>query len=138
SYGFDVSVWEMWSALLHGGRLVIVPEEVTRSPTDFHNLLTSEHVDVLTQTPSAAAMLSTDGLESTALVVAGEACPADLVDRWAPGRIMINAYGPTETWYVSMSAPLRPGSGPPPIGVPLSGAVLLVLDRWLRPVPVGV
>ena len=52
---------------------------------------------MLSQTPSAVAVLSPEGLESVALVVAGEACPAEVVDRWAPGRVMINAYGPTET-----------------------------------------
>ena len=84
-------------------------------------------------------MLSPQGLESTALVVAGEACPAEVVDRWAPGRVMINAYGPTEaTVYVAMSAPLIAGSGVVPIGSPVSGAALFVLDGWLRPVPAGV
>ena len=72
----------------------------------------------LSQTPSAVGMLSPEGLESVALVVGGEACPAEVVDRWAPGRVMINAYGPTETtMWVAMSAPLTAGSGVPPIGV---------------------
>ena len=71
-------------------------------------------------------------------MVGGEACPAEVVDRWAPGRVMINAYGPTETtMYVAISAPLTPGSGVP-IGAPVSGAALFVLDEWLRPVPAGV
>ncbi|WP_085168577.1 non-ribosomal peptide synthetase, partial [Mycobacterium celatum] len=138
SYAFDYSVWEIWGALLHGGRLLVVPEQVTRSPRDFHELLVSQRVGVLSQTPSAVGVLASEGLESTTLVVAAEACPAELVDRWAPGRVMVNAYGPTETTvYASMSAPLRPGSGSPPIGSPVPGAALFVLDSWLRPVPVG-
>ena len=139
SYAFDASVGEMWGALLFGGRLVVVPEAVVRSAPDLHALLVAERVDVLTSTPSAVAVLSAQGLESVALVVAGEACPAEVVDRWAGGRVMINAYGPTEaTMCVSTSAPLVAGSGAPPIGSPVSGAALFVLDGWLRRVPVGV
>ena len=104
-----------------------------------HAVLVAEQVSVLTQTPSAVAMLSPQGLESAALVLAGEACPAEVVDRWAPGRVMINAYGPTETTMcVAISAPLTPGSGLAPIGSPVAGAALFVLDGWLRPVPTGV
>ena len=139
SYSFDVSVWEIFGALLHGGRLVVVPESVAASPADFHALLVAEEVSVLGQTPSAAGMLSPKGLDATALMVAGEACPIELADRWAPGRVMINAYGPTEaTVYAAMSAPLAAGSGVVPIGAPVPGAGLFVLDGWLRPVPAGV
>ncbi|WP_142281571.1 non-ribosomal peptide synthetase, partial [Mycobacterium kyorinense] len=139
SYAFDFSVWEIWGALLHGGRLVIVPESVAGSPDDFHALLVAEEVSVLSQTPSAVAALSPHGLDSTALVIAAETCPAELVDRWAPGRVMVNAYGPTETTvYAAISAPLTPDSGTPPIGAPVPGAALFVLDGWLRPVSVGV
>src|SRR6185437_3294898 len=139
SYAFDVSVWEIFGALLRGGRLVVVPDDVAASPTELHALLAAERVSVLSQTPSAVGVLTPRGLESTALVVAGEACPAEVVDRWAPGRVLINAYGPTETTvYASMSAPLAGDSGSPPIGSPVSGAALFVLDGYLRPVPVGV
>ena len=59
--------------------------------------------------------------------------------RWAPGRVMINGYSPTETTvYASISAPLTAGSGTVPIGAPVPGAALFVLDGWLRPVPAGV
>ena len=62
-----------------------------------------------------------------------------MVDRWAPGRVMVNVYGPTETTVcVAISAPLTAGSGAPPIGSPVPGAALFVLDGWLRPVPAGV
>ena len=139
SYAFDFSVWEIWGALLHGGRLVVVPESVARSPEDFHALLVAEQVSVLTQTPSAVGVLSPEGLDSAALVIGAEPCPAELVDRWAPGRVMVNVYGPTETtMWASKSAPLRAGSGAPPIGAPVSGAAFFVLDGWLRAVPAGV
>nr|UUG66814.1 Lyd4 [Streptomyces sp.] len=139
SYVFDVSVWEMWGALLHGGRLVVASDDTVRSATDFHALLVDEHVTVLTQTPSALSRLSPEGLDGVRTVfVGGEACPAELVDRWAPGRAMINAYGPTEgTVYAAMSAPMRPGRGAP-IGSPVPGDALFVLDAGLRRVPVGV
>ena len=142
SYAFDVSVWEIFGALLGGGRLVVVPEVVAGSPADLHAVLVAEQVSVLTQTPSAVGVLSAEGLGSVALVMAGEACPAEVVERWAPGRVMVNAYGPTETTMcVAVSAPLTAGSagsGVPPIGSPVSGAALFVLDGWLRAVPVGV
>jgi amino acid adenylation domain-containing protein len=139
SLAFDVSVWEIFGALLRGGRVVVVPDETARSPQDLHAVLTAEGVDVLTQTPSAVAMLDPAGLDSAALVVVGEACPAEVVDRWAPGRVMVNAYGPTETTMcVAISAALAPQSGVVPIGSPVGGAGLFVLDGWLRPVPPGV
>jgi amino acid adenylation domain-containing protein/thioester reductase-like protein len=138
SYAFDASVEEIWGALLHGGRLLVVPESVAGSPEDFQALLTAEQVSVLHQTPSAVGALSPEGLESAALVVAAEPCPAEVVDQWAPGRVMINAYGPTETTLcVTVSAPLTPGSAVP-IGAPVAGAALFVLDGWMRPAPAGV
>nr|WP_231996353.1 non-ribosomal peptide synthetase [Mycobacterium scrofulaceum] len=139
SYAFDFSVWEIWGALLHGGRLVVVPEEVTRSPEELRALLIAEHVTVLSQTPSALAALSPHGLDGVAVMAAGEACPAEIVQRWAPGRVMVNGYGPTETTvYATISTPLTPESASVPIGAPVPGAALFVLDPWLRPVPPGV
>ncbi|WP_156744281.1 non-ribosomal peptide synthetase, partial [Mycobacterium sp. 1164985.4] len=98
-----------------------------------------ERVTVLSQTASAVGTLSSEGLDAVALVVGAEPCPAEVVDRWAPGRVMVNVYGPTETTVdVAISAPLVAGSGVPPIGVPVAGAAFFVLDGWLRAVPAGV
>ncbi|BBZ39239.1 hypothetical protein MCNS_23020 [Mycobacterium conspicuum] len=142
SYAFDFSVWEIWAALLGGGRLVVVPDCVVHSPDDFHDLLIAERVNVLTQTPSAVNALSPRGLESVAVLLGGEACTPEVVDQWAPGRVVINAYGPTEaTVYAAMSAPLTAGSagaGAAPIGSPPSTAAVFVLDEFLQPVPTGV
>ncbi|MDO3635487.1 non-ribosomal peptide synthetase, partial [Mycolicibacterium arseniciresistens] len=139
SYSFDISGWEIYAALLNGGQLAVVSESVARSPEDLRSLLIREQVTVLSQTPSAAGMLSPAGLEDVTLLVGGEACPPDLVDRWAPGRTMINEYGPTETtMWVTTSAPLTPRPGPVPIGTPLPGTALFVLDGWMKPVQVGV
>ncbi len=138
SHAFAYSVWEMWGALLHGGRLVVAPDDLVRSPDAFHDLLVTEHVSVLSHTPSAVGALSPEALGSMALVVAGEPCPAEVVDRWAPGRAMINAYLKTETWCASLSRPLTAGSGMPPIGSPAPGTALFVLDAWMRPAPAGV
>ncbi|OBA84283.1 hypothetical protein A9W99_04995 [Mycobacterium sp. 1164966.3] len=141
SYGFDTSVWEIFGPLLGGGRVVVVPDEVASSPDDFHALLVAERVSALARTPSALGTLSPQGLEAMGLVVAGEVCSPEMVDRWAPGRVMFNAYGPTETTMaVTISAPLNAdaaGDDVVPIGAPVPGAALFVLDGWLRPVPVG-
>ncbi|PEG38132.1 non-ribosomal peptide synthetase, partial [Mycolicibacterium duvalii] len=139
SYAFDFSVWEIWGALLHGGRLVVVPEAVARSPQDLHTLLLEQRVTMLAQTPSSLGALRPEGLHSVSVLVGGEACPTEVVDRWAAGNVLINVYGPTETTiFATASKPLTPGSGNPPIGAPVPGAALFVLDGWLRPVPVGV
>ncbi|MDA4088710.1 thioester reductase, partial [Mycolicibacterium hassiacum DSM 44199] len=140
SLAFDYSVWEMWGALLHGGRLVVVADELTRSPADLAALVAAEGVSVLSLTPSAAGVISPVGLESVStLMVAAEACPPAVVDRWAPGRVMVNGYGPTETTvYATVSDPLVPGEAVVPIGRAVPGAALFVLDAHLRPVPAGV
>ncbi|EUA30867.1 putative pstA [Mycobacterium xenopi 3993] len=88
-------------------------------PQDFHDLLVGEQVGVLTETPSAAAVLPEEGLGSLALVVAGEACRRRW---WIGGRRPGDAQRirPTETTMcVAISAPLEPGAGAPPIGSPV-------------------
>ncbi|WP_405702337.1 non-ribosomal peptide synthase/polyketide synthase [Streptomyces sp. NBC_01383] len=135
SPSFDASFWELCSALLTGAALVLAPAE---APLE---ALTDRRCSVthVTLPPSALAALDGTELTATTLVVAGEACPPELVQRWAPGRRMINAYGPTETTVcATMSDPLTPGPGVPPIGRPVAGFRTYVLDERLRIVPPGV
>ena len=135
SYGFDVSVWEIWGALLHGGRLVVVPESVARSPEDFHALLVAEQVSVLSQTPSAVGerCYHLRGWSRRRLVVAGEACRTERGGSvGARAAVMVNAYGPTETTvYASIECASGGGvAAVPPIGV-AGGGGGVVCAGWV-------
>ncbi|HET9892713.1 MAG TPA: amino acid adenylation domain-containing protein, partial [Mycobacterium sp.] len=154
SLAFDVSVWDMWGALLHGGRLVVVPESVARSPEDFHALLAGERVTVLSQTPSAFYALQAVDAQSPELrqqlklrhvVFAGEALEPQRLATWLSHHPelpkLINMYGTTETTvhasFREIVAADAGGSGSP-VGKPLGHLAFFVLDGWLRPVPAGV
>ncbi|MFH9426631.1 amino acid adenylation domain-containing protein, partial [Streptomyces sp. NPDC017529] len=139
SPSFDASFWELCMALLTGARLVIAPADRLLPGAPLAETVAAYGVTHLTLPPSTLAALAPDSLpEGLTLVVAGEACPAELVELWAPGRVLVNAYGPTEaTVCVSMSGPLG-GGGVPPIGRAVWGVRVFVLDGGLRPVPVGV
>ncbi len=138
---FDPSVQELGMALLAGATLVIPPPGPLLG-TDLLDFLRTRRINYLTITPVALATVSypDSGLpELRTLIVGGDVCPPDLVDRWAGDRLMINAYGPTEaTVAVTWSGPLTPGSGAPPLGGPIDNTRLHVLDESLRPVPIGV
>ncbi|MFD9605198.1 amino acid adenylation domain-containing protein, partial [Streptomyces sp. NPDC059970] len=132
SPSFDVSLWDLCGALLTGATLVPAPAtEPVSALTDPSLALTHATVP-----PSVLAALSPDAVAVPTLAVAGEACPPELVVRWAPGRQMVNAYGPTETTVIAtMSEPLSPGSGVPPIGRAVAGFRAYVLDQRLGLVP---
>ncbi|MFE7855399.1 amino acid adenylation domain-containing protein [Streptomyces sp. NPDC057403] len=154
SYAFDFSVWEMWGALLHGGRLVVVPYAVSRSPRDFLELLHGEHVTVLNQTPSAFEQLIDADLErggdSGALryvVFGGEALRPARLRPWADRHgldrpQLVNMYGITETTvHVTHHRLTRADLDDPRrgsvIGRPLSDLRVHLLDSEGRPVPPG-
>ncbi|GAB2444441.1 non-ribosomal peptide synthase/polyketide synthase [Streptomyces incanus] len=155
SYAFDFSVWELWGPLLHGGRLVIVPDETARSPEDFLRLLADERVTVLNQTPSAFYPLiradaehpeTSARLALRTVVFGGEALDTGrLADWWtrhpAAAPHLVNMYGITETTVHVTHAPLGPGTaadGPAsPIGTAIEDLRVYVLDADLAPVPPG-
>ncbi|MFI0464038.1 amino acid adenylation domain-containing protein [Saccharopolyspora sp. 5N102] len=153
SYAFDFSVWELWGALLHGGRLVVVPHEVSRSPQEFLRLLARERVTVLNQTPSAFYQLSQADRENPGtelalryVIFGGEALELSRLDDWYARRPespkLINMYGITETTvhvsYVELdreAVARRDGSL---IGRGIPDLRVYLLDGLLQPVPPGV
>ncbi|MFK4071528.1 amino acid adenylation domain-containing protein [Streptomyces sp. NPDC029674] len=138
SLSFDAAVSELCMALLSGGTLIVAAADELPPRVSLDAALRETHATHVTVPPSvlAAEDALPDGLET--LVVAGEACPPGLVDRWSSGRRMVNAYGPTETTVcAAMSEPLTPGGDVVPIGRPMTGVQAYVLDEFLLPVPPG-
>ncbi|WP_167745443.1 non-ribosomal peptide synthetase, partial [Streptomyces monomycini] len=138
SPGFDASVMETLMALASGAALVVPPAGPLGGDA-LAEFLARERVTHCLVPPTVLATVPHAPLpDLETLVVGGEAVTAGLVARWAPGRRMINAYGPTEaTICATLSEPLR-GDGPPPIGAPVTHSRAYVLDATLRPVPPGV
>ncbi|MGH3515201.1 MAG: amino acid adenylation domain-containing protein, partial [Pseudonocardiaceae bacterium] len=142
SPSFDASFWELCMSLLSGAALVVAPAEQLLFGAPLAALAGDQGVTHATLPSSVlAALPAGESLPpAMTLVVAGEACPRELVVAWSPGRRMINAYGPTETTVcATMSDPLSAErQTPPPIGRPIVNMRAYVLDAGLRPVPVGV
>ena len=152
SYAFDFSVWEIWGALLFGGRLVVVPTEVTRDPELFYDLLESEKITVLNQTPAAFNQLVTidqDRLTTNLVlryvVFGGEALNFPQLKPWVSrygydSPKLVNMYGITETtvhvtWHIiSENDFLYPLSN---IGRPLADLAIYLLDESGLQVPLG-
>ena len=137
SLSFDASVSEWVTALLSGARLVLAARNTLIA--DLMNVLQAEAITVVTLPPSVLGTLPSAWLEDlSTLVVAGEACPAEMIARWAPRRRMLNAYGPTETTVcATISSALTP-EGDYTIGRPISNTTMYVLDARMEPSPVGV
>ncbi|MEV7189226.1 amino acid adenylation domain-containing protein [Kitasatospora sp. NPDC093102] len=151
SYAFDWTVWEMWGALLHGARLVVVPYVTSRSPEEFAQLLEEENVSCLCLTPSALRQLepvlrrSPRALPALKwIMLGGEALDPAVVQRWfeldpPPPARLCNLYGITETTVHVTTHDLAGSTGfeRSLIGTPMPHLSAQVLDDWLRPCPPG-
>lgn len=155
SYAFDFSVWEIWGALLHGGRLVIVPYWVTRSPESFYELLKAERVTVLNQTPSAfrqlsdleqSAGLTGDDLSLRFVIFGGEALEMSSLRSWFARHgetrpRLVNMYGITETTvhvtykHLTMETTQQSASI---IGKRIPDLQTYILDECMQPAGVGI
>ncbi|WP_422404059.1 amino acid adenylation domain-containing protein, partial [Pseudomonas sp. GZD-209] len=153
SYAFDFSVWELFGALLYGGRVVVVAQDVSRSPEDFYALLCDEGVTVLNQTPSAFKALMQVACEPASrgnalrhVVFGGEALDVNSLRPWferfgdSQPRL-INMYGITETTVHVTYRPIGWADlaqvASSPIGEPIPDLSWYLLDAELNPVPKG-
>jgi amino acid adenylation domain-containing protein len=153
SLAFDFSVWEVWGCLLHGGRLVVVPFEVSRSPEDFYELLIRERVTVLNQTPSAFYQLATvdqvrrsSDLALRVVIFGGEALNFSVLRPWFAAHgdqrpRLINMYGITETTvhvtYREVTAADAATGAHSLIGVPIPDLTMHLLDGERKPTQAG-
>ncbi|MFK0146612.1 amino acid adenylation domain-containing protein [Streptomyces griseus] len=154
SYAFDFSVWELWGALLYGGRVVVVPYATSRDPHAFLRLLADERVTVLNQTPSAFYQLAAADREAPGhdlalryVVFGGEALELGRLADWytrhpenAP--TLVNMYGITETTvhvsYLALDRETAARAISSTIGGNIPDLRVYVLDDRLQPVPPGV
>ncbi|QQQ79078.1 amino acid adenylation domain-containing protein [Saccharothrix sp. 6-C] len=140
SYSFDATVWEWGLALLGGGTLVVADDDARAPGQPLLDLLRTRRVNLAALPPVVAGGLPEDARlpDDLVMVVAGEACPPEVVARWAPRHRMFNGYGPTEAVLASTVGGPLTGEGRPPIGTPTAAHRVYVLDPLLRPAPVGV
>ncbi len=155
SFAFDFSVWELWGALVYGGRLVIVPYLVSRSPQAFYDLLVDQQVTILNQTPSAFRQLmradeaaaESRHLGLRTVIFGGEALDLQSLRPWFARHgderpQLVNMYGITETtvhvtYRALTTGDAAEGNGSL-IGEALPDLYVYVLDQQLEPVAVGV
>jgi amino acid adenylation domain-containing protein len=139
SPSFDASVSEIFVTLIAGATLFLpVPTNTTSGP-DLIRLVRDKRITVMTIPPSVLSTLPEESLpELRTLVVAGEACSAELARIWKKGRYLVNAYGPTETTVCATMTECSHREGEPPIGKPIANTRVYLVDARMNPVPINV
>nr|APD72040.1 non-ribosomal peptide synthetase 6 [Streptomyces sp.] len=140
SPSFDVSLCELFTALLSGASVVLADTERLAPGTPLAETIDEYGVTHVMMTPSMLATLPQDAMTGVeCLVVGGESTSPELISQWSGDRRMLNVYGPTEaTVCATMGAPLTDDGGTLTIGRPIGNTRAHVLDAALRPVPPGV
>ncbi|GLZ78260.1 hypothetical protein Afil01_30670 [Actinorhabdospora filicis] len=139
---FDFAEGEMYATLTRGATLVFAPEEARTDPEALGELLASQRINYFDGPPAILGRVPMAAYpDLRGLIAGGEAVTGELINRWnTPGRRFINGYGPTEAAVgcVFYECEHRPWTGQPPIGRAMPGRVAYVLDRYDRPLPIGV
>ncbi|MFF7202533.1 amino acid adenylation domain-containing protein [Streptomyces sp. NPDC008141] len=143
SPSFDVAFWDLCLGLLSGGRLVVVPAERRVPGAPLADYADANGITFMILPPALLAAMPDDVLlpPAATLLAGTERVSPELVGRYAGGRMMFNAYGPTEATTNStlgLCDPDTPAGSVVPIGIPDPGTRAYVLDARLQPVPAGV
>ncbi len=133
---FDFAIEEVWPTWAAGATLVVGPTDGRRIGEGLTTFLEDQAITLLYCVPTVLATVERDIASIRGLMVGGEACPRELVERWSPGRRMLNTYGPTEATVTCTVGELLPGRAVT-IGVPVPSYTALILDEQRRPVPDG-
>ena len=141
SPAYDSSLEETWLAFAAGATLVVMDDDAVRSGPDLVDWLRRERVTVFCPPPT---LLRATGCQNPTrelpdlrlLYVGGEPLPQEIADRWAPGRLLVNGYGPTECTVTALRGAIHAGE-PVHIGRPTRGLQAWVLDDSLEPVAIG-
>lgn len=135
---FDASVWEIFSTLIYGGQLFIVPNSIRQDAIKTLEFIDNEQINIATLPPALLASMPYRPLPHLhTLVLAGESASQDLMTQWAYGRKLINAYGLTETTVCATLHVYQPGDSNTNIGKPVNNTRVYVLDSNHHSVPEG-
>lgn len=140
STAFDASFEEIWMAWRAGATIVIGSEELMLSGPDLGKRLTALRISCFSTVPTLLATIPEGSLPTVNLIIVGaEACPREIVNRWATGdRRFFNTYGPTETTVVATALQCFPSNNPRVcIGKPLRGYSAFIVDANGRLLPPG-
>jgi len=153
SFSFDFSVWEIWGALLYGGTAVIIPAKLISLPLEFAQYVESSRISILSMTPTAFQQFAKAALASglsfpdlKQIILGGEKLEAAHVENWlnhfdSKKIKLVNMYGITETTihvtYREITKDFLECPDLSPIGMPVKGMNIHLLDEDDHPVPEG-
>ena len=136
---FDASVWEIFAALLFGAELHVIPKSIKQDAYQLSDYIANAKITIALLPPVLLSTLPHNALpDLEVLLVGGDLCSSEIMQKWSIGRRLINAYGPTENTVVATMHEYEQGDLNTNIGRPIENISVYVLDKHSNPVPVGV
>jgi non-ribosomal peptide synthetase-like protein len=138
SVAFDASIEEIWLAFASGAALYPVSEEIMHSSADLCSFIRQNNISVLSTVPTMLSMMETKLESLKLLILGGENCPGELLEKWKrPELRIVNSYGPTEATVIATYADFIPGKKIS-LGRPLINYCVFITDQFQKPLPPGI